>query len=201
MIALSAEPFRTTGVNPRVHERNGPTRQPDQTVLRPVREPPKFRSALRNEGECGEFSFGRSCSLCSGLTGPLLCFALLFYYSCFRVQDPRERFLVERIQSMARESSFSRLSFDVFDGTDTIHPLCRSFQLYERRTPHRLTPIPIYSPSSHEPKLSSSIPPLLWIDRNLSFNPRSIGRYRNGVRLKVSCAGDGCGGSMSILNG
>ena len=55
MIALSAEPFRTTGVNPRVHDRDGPTRQPDQAILRPVSEPPKFRSALRNEGECGEF--------------------------------------------------------------------------------------------------------------------------------------------------
>ncbi|GAA5876318.1 hypothetical protein JCM16303_007098 [Sporobolomyces ruberrimus] len=52
MIALSAEPFRTTGVNPRTVQRNGPAIEPEQTMLKPVREPPQFRSALKSQGEC-----------------------------------------------------------------------------------------------------------------------------------------------------
>ncbi|GAA6010288.1 hypothetical protein JCM11491_006250 [Sporobolomyces phaffii] len=52
MIALTAEPFRTTGVNPRVHDRVGPSLQAGQNPFRPVKQAPKFRSALRSQGEC-----------------------------------------------------------------------------------------------------------------------------------------------------
>jgi hypothetical protein len=55
MIALTAEPFRTTGVNPRVHERVGPSLHAGQNSFRPVKQAPKFRSALRSQGECGTF--------------------------------------------------------------------------------------------------------------------------------------------------
>ncbi|GAA5960468.1 hypothetical protein JCM3765_003644 [Sporobolomyces pararoseus] len=52
MIALTAEPFRTTGVNPKVYERNGPILNEGQTMFKPVRQPPRFRSALKSQGEC-----------------------------------------------------------------------------------------------------------------------------------------------------
>ncbi|GAA5932264.1 glycosyltransferase family 69 protein [Sporobolomyces koalae] len=52
MIALAAEPFRTTGINPKTHERIGPAVQKDQRPFRSSTDGAKFRSALRSQGEC-----------------------------------------------------------------------------------------------------------------------------------------------------
>ncbi|GAA5978762.1 hypothetical protein JCM5350_004814, partial [Sporobolomyces pararoseus] len=52
MIAMTAEPFKTTGVNPKVYERNGPSLHEGQTMFKTVRQVPRFRSALKSQGEC-----------------------------------------------------------------------------------------------------------------------------------------------------
>lgn len=62
MIAMTAEPFKTTGVNPKVYERNGPSLHEGQTMFKPVRQVPRFRSALKSQGECGEFAESKNFS-------------------------------------------------------------------------------------------------------------------------------------------
>ncbi|GAA5912193.1 glycosyltransferase family 69 protein [Sporobolomyces salmoneus] len=51
MIAMSAEPFRTIGINPRLIDRDGP-RGVAESSLRPSFKPTEFRTALNAMGEC-----------------------------------------------------------------------------------------------------------------------------------------------------
>ncbi|CEQ41933.1 SPOSA6832_03708, partial [Sporobolomyces salmonicolor] len=52
MLALKAEPFRTTDINPRASQRLGPTGAGGGVGFRTAQAPTRFRSALRSLGEC-----------------------------------------------------------------------------------------------------------------------------------------------------
>ncbi|GAA5885769.1 hypothetical protein JCM5296_000139 [Sporobolomyces johnsonii] len=52
MLALTAEPFRTTDVNPRASQRVGPTGAGGGVGIRAAQAPTRFRSALRSLDEC-----------------------------------------------------------------------------------------------------------------------------------------------------
>ncbi|GAA6007753.1 hypothetical protein JCM11491_003953 [Sporobolomyces phaffii] len=51
MLAMTSEPFRTTGINPRTKNRDGPLGVLD-TTLRASTSPTTFRTALNSAGEC-----------------------------------------------------------------------------------------------------------------------------------------------------
>lgn len=181
MIAMSAEPFRTTIVNPRFDTREGPMGVVPAS-LRPAAAPTVFRTALNAAGECGEVI---SRDRCARVTFSHPDFSLSAAASeCKTVaKDFWSRGYNRWIVS--RSFSYSSLRRELIRD-------CRLFQRSAPLTTSRPIRIRISSTSSialatlsHTKRLEHS-----HRSRRTSLR-RSTGPCRRSERLRVSCAGNG----------